>query len=549
MQIGERRIRGIIRERKEAEEIYRAAKDQGHPASLLVEERPNIFRQSVANIEPGKRIDVNITYYETLPYVDGWYEFVFPMVVGPRYNPPGMTAGIGVVPRNLDGASGQDTEVQYLKPTERSGHDISLRVDVNAGVAIEEFVCPSHRIVQEPADTGCLSVALAADDKISNKDFVLRYRVAGERIKSDVIAQRSDGGGYFTLMLFPPRELNQLARAPLEMVFLLDCSGNMAGQPIEQAKTAIRHALHQLRPEDSFQIINFSERAPRLGDTPLEATPANVRRGVEYVASLNGDGPTAMIEGINAALDFPRDLRRTRFVCFLTDGFIGNESEILKAVHEKLGPSRIFSFGVGSSPNRYLLDNLAKMGQGAVAYLGLHDDAGEVMDQFMARISHPGMTDLKIDWGGVQVSEVYPARLPDLFVGRPVILTGKCSGTDATQVRVKGNAGGREIEEVVPVHWSEASAGNRALPNVWARAKIASLAERMAYDSNEELPLAIKRVALDYGLVSPFTAFIAVDAAGVTAGGEAATAPVGVPTPDGVKYDTTVQQNRKEEPK
>jgi Ca-activated chloride channel family protein len=481
--------------------------------------------------------------------VDGWYEFVFPMVVGPRYNPPGMTAGIGAVARNLDGASRQDTEIQYLKPTERSGHDISLRVDVNAGVAVEEFACPSHRIVQEPADTGRLSVALSADNTIPNKDFVLRYRVAGERVKSDLIAQHDDGGGYFTLMIFPPRELNQLARAPLEMVFVLDCSGSMSGRPIEQAKFAIRHALRQLRPDDSFQIINFSERASRLGDTPLEATPDNVRSGLEYLAALDGDGPTEMLEGIKAALDFPHDLQRSRFVCFLTDGFIGNEPEILKAVHEKLGPSRIFSLGVGSSPNRHLLDGLAKTGRGAVAYLALEDDAGEVMDQFIARISHPAMTDLKIDWGGVQVSEVFPARLPDLFVGRPVILTGKCSGTDAMQVRVKGNAGGREIEEIAPVHWTEASAGNRALPNVWARAKIASLAERMAYDSNEDLPDAIRRVALDYGLVSPFTAFVAVDAATKTDAGRPATVPMAVPVPDGVRYDTTVQQNEKKDPK
>jgi len=261
MVIGKRKIRGIIRERKEAERIYTQARRQGHVASLLTQERPNIFTQKVANIEPGKKIDVNIKYFNTLAYVDGWYEFVFPMVVGPRFNPPGYTKGVGAVARGKRGISGQKTEVQYLKPGERSGHDISLAVDIDAGVAVEEVRCTSHVIKKRAGKRNRLTVKLNEMDSIPNKDFVLRYRVAGKKVKTALMMHRDKRGGYFTLMVYPPENLSSVRRAPMEMIFVLDCSGSMSGKPIEKAKDAIRRALVKLEPGDTFQIIRFSNKA------------------------------------------------------------------------------------------------------------------------------------------------------------------------------------------------------------------------------------------------------------------------------------------------
>jgi len=542
MTIDERRIRGIIRERKEAEEIYQEAKRQGYVASLLTEERPNIFTQSVANIEPGREIDVTIKYFHTLDYADGWYEFVFPMVVGPRFNPPGMTHGIGAAARGSAGVSGQKTEVQYLKPGERSGHDISLRLEVDAGVAIEEFQCRTHEVSHESQASHQLTVALQPHDNIPNRDFVLRYRVAGERIKSSLLTHRDERGGYFTLMLYPPKELGKLARQPLEVVFVLDCSGSMSGRPIAQAKAAVERGLRLMRPEDSFQIINFSLSARQLGPAPLAATPENIQRALQYLSSLEGEGGTMMIEGIKAALDFPHDPNRLRFVCFLTDGYIGNEAEILGEIHQRLGPSRIFSFGIGSTVNRYLIDHMGKAGRGAVAYLGSRDEAARVMEDFFERISHPGLTDIAVDWGGMLVSEVFPRRIPDLFVGRPVILTGRFSGEGNSHVRVSGKVAGERVEFTVPADSSDGSATHRALPSVWARMKIADLADESTFAPNAELPEQIKRVALDFGVMSAFTAFVAVDSSRRTEGSEGTTVPVAVPVPEGVKYHTTVPE-------
>jgi Ca-activated chloride channel family protein len=546
MVVGERRIRGIIKEREEAEKVYEEAKAQGYVASLLTQERPNVFTQSVANIEPGKGIDISIKYFSTLAYADGWYEFVFPMVVGPRYNPAGSTDGVGAVARGKERLSGQKTEVQYLAPGERSGHDIGLAVDIDAGVVIEEVASRNHEVLVKRDRPETASVLLKAEDAIPNKDFVLRYRVAGKTLKSGVLTCRDERGGFFTLMLFPPADLESLQRAPMEMVFVLDCSGSMSGEPIAQAKAAIRHALQKMRLDDSFQLISFSISASQLGAAPLEATPENIAKGLKYLDTLEGAGGTEMIQGIKAALDFPHDPKRIRTVAFLTDGYIGNEAQIFTETYKRLGPTRIFSFGVGQSVNRYLLDGLATMGKGAVAYLSLNDDAASVMDAYFERISHPALTDIRIDWGPMNVSDVYPTRIPDLFVGRPVIVTGRFDksgmitmlGRSSTVV-VNGMAGGSPRSIAVPVNLDTAE-GHKGLPPVWARMRIADLSYSMLKEGDKRLADEIKDVALEFCLMSDYTAFVAVDSLAKTAGGEAKTVQVPVEVPEGVKYDTTV---------
>ncbi|MEE8153812.1 MAG: VIT domain-containing protein [Phycisphaerales bacterium] len=543
MTIGERKIRGIIREREQAQRIYNEAKRQGYVASLLTQERANIFTQHVANIEPGKRIDVNITYFHTLAYDDGWYEFIYPMVVGPRFNPPGSTHGIGAVARGQAGSSGQQTEIQYLSPNERSGHDISLAVDINAGVTIEEINCVNHKINVSREMSEQMHVELDPNDAIPNKDFVLRYRVAGDQVKTALLTHRdtSGGGGYFTFMLFPPQDISNRPRQPMEMIFVMDCSGSMSGQPIAQSKDAVQHALGCLEPQDTFQIIRFSNNTSQLDPQPLGATVNNIRRGKQYVANLSGGGGTMMIEGIRAALGFPHDPERLRFVTFLTDGYIGNESEILAAVRDRLGSSRIFSFGVGSSPNRYLMNRMAKLGRGAVAYLSLNDDGASVFDNFFHRVSQPVLTDITIDWGNMHVADVIPAHIPDLFVGRPVIITGRFDGDDPTTIRVKGSTVEGIVEASFDVTPVDQANEHHALPAVWARSYIAQLADRATYDADIDLPQQIQEIALRYSLMSAYTSFVAVDSKTRTAGDHGTTVNVAVPVPAGVRYDTTVQ--------
>ncbi len=573
MTIGERRIRGIIREREKAEQIYAQARAQGHVAALMTEERPNIFTQKVANIEPGKQIDINIRYFNTLRYDDGSYEFVFPMVVGPRFNPPfsagnnGQPDGIGSVARNQPGSSGQPTEVSYLKPNERSGHDISLTLNINAGIDVRDVRSVNHQVAVTEVSECQRKIVLSAADTLPNRDFVLRYRVAGEKIGSTMLTQADQHGQYFTMMVLPPADLRNVERSPMEMVFVLDCSGSMNGRPIEQAKAAIAHAVQQLTARDTFQIIQFNSTSSKLGTAPIPATPENLEKALRYLQSLDGSGGTVMLEGIRAALDFPHDEGRFRLVSFMTDGFIGNEQEILKTLGDKLGASRVFSFGVGQSPNRYLMDRMAIVGRGAVSYLSLNDDAVSIMEQFQKQISHPAMTDLYIDFGDMQVTDVYPQRLPDLIVGRPVIITGRYQGTPSA-VTVGGRVGnnpqsfvvsvsnaaeaaltesgtsGSSSDEVASDQGDNIPQKHPGIAAVWARMKIADLM-MAATQSPEQLEVVKQealQTALNYNLMSAYTAFVAVDSLSRTAGEFGTTVAVPVPVPEGVRYDTSVSR-------
>ena len=541
MIIGERKIRGILREKEEAEAIYNQARAQGYQASLLVQHRPNIFEQKVANLEPGNAIDVDIKYFHTLAYNDGWYSFVFPTVVGPRYNPPGHTDPVTPAPRGTNGQPGNGTTVTYLRPDERSGHDISISVDIDAGVAIEELKS-THQIKANRSEKSKAEVTLASQATIPNRDFVLDFQVAGKTVKSNLMTYEdpASGQGYFTMMLYPPMEHASLARTPMEMVFVLDCSGSMNGRPLEQAKNAVSVALDHLQQGDTFQIIRFSENSTQLGAMPLAATPANIRLARDYLARLNGTGGTQMIEGIKAALDFPHDPARLRFVSFMTDGYIGNETEIIGAVHDRIGAARIFSFGVGSSVNRYLLERMAKEGRGAVAYLGPQDSAKDIMAKFFGRISHPALTDIEIDWGGMAVSDVYPAKIPDMFVGRAVVVTGKYRGTPA-DVTISGLRGGSGHMITVPAE--DDGAGRAQISRIWARLRIADLADRQAWqqDPHGELENSIRSTALEYQLMSDYTSFVAVDTSRQTEGEYGVTVHQAVPVPDGVRYETTVE--------
>lgn len=571
MTVGDRKIRGVVREREQARQIYESARSQGYVASLLTQDRPNVFTQAVANIEPGKQIDINVRYFHTLTYDEGWYELVFPMVVGPRFNPPGTSDGIGAVGTDGRGSSGQKTELSYLPPGTRTGHDIALAVDLDAGVAFEEVRSVNHKVAVARKDERHATVTLDPADSVPNKDFVLRWRVAGDAVKSGVVAVRDEktGAGYFAMMVVPPTDLRSLPQRPMEYVFTLDVSGSMSGRPIAQAKAAMLYALRRLGPDDRFQVVKFDSNADLMAPAPVPATPANVARAARYVEGMEAGGGTMMLDGMRNSLDFPRDPSRLRVVAFLTDGYIGNETEVLRAMHGWLGDARVFSFGVGQSTNRYLLDSMAKLGQGAAAYVSLNEDPEPAMAAFFERARHPAMTNLALDFGGdgsgrdgagdgaakprsataavtaVTAVETFPRKIPDLFVGRPVIVTGKFAGEPPRSVRLTGTAFGESRAIDVPVARADVATA-KALPAVWARAKIADLADEAIYrpDAARGVPQGVRQVALEYGLMSSFTSFVAVDASRRTDGDHGVSTRVPVPVPDGVRYDTTVPEGQ-----
>ncbi len=511
-------IHGTIQPRATAKQIYRAARDKGLVAALLTEERPNLFTQSIANLEPAAEIDVTLRYVERLPYADGGYELAFPMVVGPRYLP----------------AAAKDPTVQapVLPPGVRSSHDISLSVELDAGVPIEGVSSPSHQLVLARPGPSRASIELAPSDTIPNKDFVLRYRVAGEAPKFGVLGYRDGGDGSFLLVAQPPAAPGAEAITPRELVFVLDTSSSMRGAPLAKAKQVIGDALRKLRPDDTFQIVRFADRASALGAAPIANKPQNVALTLDWLAKLDANGGTEMTTGIAAALAVPHDPARLRIVAFLTDGYVGNEDEVLATVSAKLGAARLFSFGVGSAVNRYLLDELAVVGRGEAQYVRPDEDTARAVAAFVRRIDAPVLTDLRVDWGGLAVRDATPNALPDLFAGQPLVVSGHYDRGGSATVTVHGMLGGRAVAFDVPVTLPDRDATRPALATVWARQRITELSRALIRKRDPVVVKQITELALAQHLLTPYTAFVAVDATRVTNGGPATTVAVPVEVPD-----------------
>ena len=540
MVIGTRRIVGVIERRDDARRIYENAMARGATASLLEQERPNIFTQSVANIPPGGRVDIEIGYVDVLAYDSGAYEFRFPMVVGPRFIPGAPTSALPDTPTELQGRvgevaprSGQNptgtgwspdtTRVpdasritpRVLRPGTRTGHDVSLKVRLDAGVKIRNLVSTSHEVRTRRLDAQRASVEIAAADTLPNKDFVLRYAVAGERPEVGLLAHSSAGGdGTFLLMLQPRQLDDELAKAPpREVCFLIDVSGSMSGQPTAKVREIMERFFERAKPEDRIQVVTFASRAERLFSGYVPASKQNVERALGFTRSLRGGGGTQMLEGIRAVLQDPVDPERVRIVMLLSDGYIGNEAEIIREVGQRTGDRlRFWSRGIGSSPNRYLIDGVAAQGGGDSAVVGLGDDTRELVGRITDRIHRSQLADIQIDWGGLDVFETYPARLPDLWAGQPVFVLGRYRGHGEATIELRGSVEGQPASFRKRVDLPASEPRHGALTSAWARRKIADLdAKRIVYGA-QELVEDITALALEHRLMTAYTSFVAVDA-------------------------------------
>jgi Ca-activated chloride channel family protein len=505
MLIGDRTIRGTIMRREEARAAYDNAKQIGKVASLLDQERPNIFTQRVANILPGQQIRVTISYVETLKYEDGSYEWSFPMVVAPRYDPA------------RSGFSQDDSSPSPPRAPDgmRAGHDVSLEINLDAGVPIVGVNSSSHEIEVQRIDEKRVVVRLKDRVAIPNKDFLLTYAVAGDTIKDAVLAHRNDGDGFFTLILQPPQRVQAEDVMPKEMVFVLDTSGSMEGFPLETAKKTMELALETLYPHDTFNLITFSGDTEILFPEPVLATPENLRKAKKFLSSRKGEGGTEMMKAIKAALDPSDSQYHVRLACFMTDGQVGNDAEILAEV-QKHRNARVFAMGFGDAPNRSLLDKMAQYGRGDVDYVSQTSGKTEIARRFNERIRNPLMTDVSIEWSNLSITDVYPKRIPDLFSVKPVTLSGRYSSGGKGTIRLKGKMAGQDFVREIPVELPDLEKDNDALATLWARYRIeelmaeelANTGDQAAQDQTRE---EITQLGLTFKLMTNYTSFVAID--------------------------------------
>ena len=527
--------------REEAREVYEAAKSNGQIASLLDQERPNIFTQSVANILPGEKIQIEISYVETLKYDGGTYEFVFPMVVGPRYNPGGATGKTG-------GGFSPDTtqvpdasKITPMPALTRAGHDISISVNLDAGVPIESVQSNSHQIESAMLSANSYSVKLKNENTIPNKDFILKYDVAGKKIEDAILTHRGDKGGYFSLILQPPDKVNSEDVTPKEIVFVIDTSGSMSGFPLDKAKESMKLALDGLYPQDTFNLITFAGDTSVLFEKPVPATKENLRKAQAFLESRQGGGGTEMMKAIRTALAPSDSQKHIRIVCFMTDGYVGNDLEIVGEI-QKHPNARVFSFGIGSSVNRFLLDKMAEEGRGEVEYVALNDDGSAAAKRFHERVRSPLLTDISLDFGDLQVADVYPKRINDLFSAKPVVIHGRFTKSGSGIVKLKGKSFGREIVREIPVTFPENEQNHDVLATLWARTRIDDLTAQdyagvQSGNPKTEIKDTITNLGIEYRLLTQFTSFVAVEERVVTDGGQPRKIEVPVELPEGVSRE------------
>lgn len=487
--IGERTITGEINTKEQARKIYDEAKAEGHTAGLVEQNKPNIFTQHIANIAPHESIKVTLHYVELLDYDDGSYTMAVPLTVGPRYMP------------HHQGHSPAPPITYTTQPTST----VSFSADIDAGVPIVDVTSPSHTIIATPMAPTKQRVILGRTDEVPNRDLIVRYKTAGPQTTVGLLTHRVDNDGYFMLAVQPKGQYRTTDIMPREVVLVLDRSGSMDGPPLAQAKSVASAIISTLSERDTFNVVAFASGVDAMSTVAVRGDAAGKARGMEYLAAMQSGGGTEMEQGVAQMLMTTPGSDKIRVVYFLTDGFVGNDDVIVNAASKLLGTNRIFTVGIGSAPNRSLLDRLATAGRGYASYLTLTEPADKLAKELVAKSAYPYMTDVSIDWSGLDVDA--PKTLPDVYAGQPLVITGRYKKPGAAMIKVNAWSAGRRVS--IPIQVALPTQNSfEPVSSLWARREIEKL---MAQRNERSIQSEVTDLGLKFHLVTEFTSFVAVD--------------------------------------
>jgi Ca-activated chloride channel family protein len=521
MRIGDRTIEARIEERAAAKRIYEQAKDAGKVASLLEQERPNVFQMKVANIMPGDRIEVTVNYTELLVPEQGIYEFVFPTVVGPRYSD-----------KKAENAKDHDKwlKTPYLHEGEEAPYSFDITATLRTGIPLSNVWVPSHDVVvKKERDRAAIKLA-PEEKKGGNRDFILRYTLRGERIQTGLLLYPGEEENFFLLMLQPPNKITPSSIPPREYVFIVDVSGSMHGFPLEVSKALITEIIQNLRKKDYFNILFFAGGSQVLSPQPLRATSANKRKAITMLEGQRGSGGTQILPALQRALALEKQEGLSRIIVTATDGYVAVEKEAFDIIRENLNEANFFAFGIGSSVNRYLIEGMARAGEGEPFIVTTQKEATETAQRFAEYIKAPLLTDIEVALQGFDAYDVEPPALPDLFAHRPLILFGKYRNAEG-KIVVRGETVRGGYKKAIVVHPTPEDEDNTALRYLWARSRIARLDDygKVGADVKKE----VTQLGLRYHLMTQYTSFVAVDTI-VRDTGEVVTIKQPLPLPQGV---------------
>jgi Ca-activated chloride channel family protein len=544
IRIGDRVIRSVIKEREEAKRVYDAAKSQGKRAALLEEERPNIFTMSVANIMPGDQIDVRMRYVEPLRWEDDGMRLVFPMVVGPRYIPGTQAIGHTGTGWAADTDTVPDASritPSIRNPESRSGHDISLTVNLDPGFGATGIKSVSHAINVSRLEDGRQHVELASGSTIPNRDFVLEVQQAASKAPKTALflSPASDSGETnFLLAAFPPTA-QAGERMPVEMLYMIDVSGSMEGTSIQQARGALLQALDRLRPQDRFGILSFSTGYREFSSETLMATPESLDAARRYVKGLEAGGGTEMVPALMHLMHKPEIPGCLRHIILLTDGDLGNEEQIFSALRSNLGNARLYTVAIGSAPNLFLATKMAQFGRGTFTHIADIKEIQEQMMRLFESIESPVLTDIKLSFSGVEMGEVYPQRVPDLFMHQPLMIYGRLTKGRIGRVHITARNGNEPYQTTIAFDAAKTTF-HPGITTLWARQRVEDLMDHWGSSDEKgqaEIRASVIAHAIRYRLVTRFTSLVAVEEVGANPSGKSKTVAVPAEFPEGWKMD------------
>ena len=503
MEIGDEIITAKIKEKEEARHDYEQAKSEGKSASLLEQQRPNVFTMDVANVMPGDIIRIELHYTEMITPTDGIYQFVFPTVVGPRYTSPS-------VPKSLKAETWIASPFLRLGDTPREKYNIN--VNLSAGVPITDLQCSSHKIDVAWDNQTSARISLSNPEEFAgNRDFILDYKLTGTEISSGLMLGTGDSENFFLLMVQPPERYTPETIPPREYIFILDVSGSMYGFPLDTSKELIRNLAGSLRETDRFNVILFSDSLIQMSPESVPATAENVQKAFALIDNEEGGGGTELAPALETALAIPASPGAARSVIAITDGYISGEREIFDIIGRNIGTTNFFSFGIGSSVNRYLIDGIAKTGLGESFVVTDPSEAAATADRFRTYIQSPVLTDVQVTYDGFDVYDIEPPTLSTLFASRPIVLFGKWKGEPSGTIHITGKTGGRDYAEDIPVSAAIPLEANNIIQYLWARTRVERLTD---YGMTEDLQANAKKevteLGLRYSMMTPYTSFIAV---------------------------------------
>ena len=522
LHIGERFIEGEIQEKNHAKKTYEKAKQAGKKASLVEQQRANLFTTSVANVAPGERVVVEIEYLESIRYEDGRFSIRFPMTLTPRY-----IAG-QPLPDKVGNGWSPDTnhvpDASLITPpmvTNSRGHKIRLTATVNAGIPLETVTSRYHP-VSVAEENGRYRVVLDGKDVPMDHDFELVWQaIPSATPRATIFTEMIDGMPHHLLIVMPPDEDDApTALMPREMVLVVDTSGSMHGVSIAQAKRAVALALKGLQATDRFNVIEFNSVTNALYPVSVPATAANVSDAMDFVQQLQANGGTEMRPALSMALSSQPPETHLQQIVFVTDGSVGYEDEMFSMIEQQLGNARLFTVGIGSAPNSLFMRKAAEAGRGSYTFISALHEVREKMDGLFRKLEHPQVTDIKIRWPSGIAFDSYPETVPDLYLGEPVTAKVRTSGEyrDSDTVTVSGNFVTGAWSASLPLQSPQQSEG---VGSLWARARIADLADQERRGSDPaETRAEIVATAIGHHLVSKYTSLVAVDKTPVRPSGD-----------------------------